>query len=312
MGYKTEGLIEQHIHGAFGVDFTNCSVDDLLYASNELAKCGITYFFPTLITNDISLIKSQIKNIKIAMLKQKFGMAEIAGIHLEGPFINPEKKGVHKEEFILPLKAKLFDEIYDDTIKIMTVAPELDDEEQSFCRYVKSRGIKLSAGHTLATDISQMSQLTHIFNGMEDFNHKRTTTPTEGFMKKNCFIELIADSVHVTDDLMRIVFTPNVFDRTLLISDALPLAHSDKEKMSFAGNTIVKASDRILNETGTLAGSALLLNDIIKNVSDKKIFGFNEAINMASYNQSRYHRLPNNAVVYWDDEYNVEKVNFIQ
>mgnify|MGYP002861171339 CR=1 FL=1 len=120
---KTDGLIEQHIHGAFGVDFTDCSPDDLLYAANELAKCGITYFFPTLVTNDTGKIKAQIKNIKIAMLKQKYGMSEIAGIHLEGPFINPEKKGVHKEEYILPLKIELFDEIFDDVSDTQDTSP---------------------------------------------------------------------------------------------------------------------------------------------------------------------------------------------
>ena len=308
---RTDGLIDQHIHGAFGVDFTSCSVDDLLYASSELAKCGITYFFPTLITNDISLIKSQIKKIKIAMMKQKFGMSEIAGIHLEGPFINPAKKGVHKEEYILPLKIELFDEIYDDTIKIMTIAPELDDENHTFASYVKSKGIKLSAGHTMTTDITDMSQITHIFNGMEDFDHKRPTTPTRAFMSKNCNIELIADSVHVNDDLIRIVFTPNVIHKVLLISDALPLSHSDTNEMKFAGNVIKKAEDRIVNENGTLAGSALLLNDIIKNVVDKKIFLVHEAINMASYNQSRYHKLRNNAFIEWSEDIQIEKVSFI-
>ncbi len=308
---KTDGLIEQHIHGAFGVDFTDCSPDDLLYAASELAKCGITYFFPTLITNDIGKIKTQIKNIKIAMLKQKYGMSEIAGIHLEGPFINPQKKGVHKEEYILPLKTELFDEIYDDTIKIMTIAPELDSEDYKFCQYVKSKGIKLSAGHTMATDISQVCQLTHIFNGMEDFSHRQKTTPTEAFISKTHNIELIADSVHVNDDLMRIVFTQNYIHRTLLISDALPLAHADFDEMQFAGNTIKKADEKIVNENGTLAGSALLLNDIIKNVVNKGIFMFHDAISMSSYNQSRYHKLPNNAIIQWDEDYNIEKVNFL-
>ena len=146
---------------------------------------------------------------------------------------------------------------------------------------------------------------------MDDFNHRKVTTPIKAFMSKTHYMELIADSVHVNDDLMRIVFAKNYVDRTLLISDALPLSHADCDEMTFAGNTIKKADGMLVNENGTLAGSALLLNDIIKNVVKKNIFMFHDAISMATYNQSRYHKLPNNAVVLWDEDYNIEKVSFL-
>ena len=126
--YITDGIVEQHIHGAFGFDFMNCSVDDICCVSEMLLENGVTAFFPTVMTDSLEKIKERIEVIKEAKNKQKVKSAQIVGIHLEGPFINPEKAGIHEKKYILPLNVDLFKELEDEIIKIVTLAPELDNE----------------------------------------------------------------------------------------------------------------------------------------------------------------------------------------
>ena len=97
----SDGLVEQHIHGAFGYDFMNCSVEDLLIVSERLAGYGVTAFFPTIMTDDLNVIKERIYIVKQAIQMQKQKTAQIVGIHLEGPFINPNKAGIHEKKYIL-------------------------------------------------------------------------------------------------------------------------------------------------------------------------------------------------------------------
>ena len=136
----TDGLVEQHIHGAFGIDFMTCSADELLECGELLDESGVTAFFPTVMTDDINKIKERISVIKEAMAKQSHATARIAGIHLEGPFINPVKSGIHEIKYIQPLKVDLYKEIEDEIIKIITLAPELDTNG-SFIEYLKAKNV---------------------------------------------------------------------------------------------------------------------------------------------------------------------------
>lgn len=97
---KTKLLIEQHFHGAFGVDFNKAAVDDVLYLSKKILKYGIGGIFPTIVTDSVENTKRAIAVIKEAAARQSAGMAKILGIHLEGIFLN-EKKRVFITRFIL-------------------------------------------------------------------------------------------------------------------------------------------------------------------------------------------------------------------
>ena len=98
---KTKLLIEQHFHGCFGIDFNTASVDDILFLSKEILKYGIGGIFPTLVTDSVENTKRAISVIKEASNRQMPDMAQILGIHLEGIFLNPEKKGIHNPEYFL-------------------------------------------------------------------------------------------------------------------------------------------------------------------------------------------------------------------
>ncbi len=306
----TDGLVEQHIHGAFGCDFMTCSKDELLHTADLLANCAVTAFFPTVMTDDINIIKDRINIIKQAKAEQKKNTAQIIGIHLEGPFINPEKAGIHEKKYILPLDINLYKQIEDEIIKIITLAPELDKTGE-FCNYLISKNVKISAGHSLAFDLSKVNQVTHLYNAMEAFSHRGNSTVVCALTDDNIYTEIIADSMHVKDEVLKITFKQKPLEKILLISDALPLAHSNKKEFKFARQTIYNENGKLVNSEGIFAGSSMLLCDIVKNLADKNILTFETAIKTASSNQLKYHKIKNNIKVYWNNLNQIEKVKFV-
>lgn len=308
--YITDGIVEQHIHGAFGYDFMNCSVDDICLVSEMFLENGVTAFFPTVMTDSLEKIKERIEVIKEAKNKQQVKSAQIVGIHLEGPFINPEKAGIHEKKYILPLQIDLFKELEDEIIKIVTLAPELDNE-MAFIKYLKSKNIKISAGHSVATVLSNINQVTHLYNAMGNFTHRGNSTVVSALINDDIYTEIIADSMHVSDDVLKITFKQKPLNKILLISDALPLAHSQNKEQIFAGQKIYNRNGKLVNSEGVFAGSSMLLCDIIKNLADKNILKIEDAIFAASSNQLNYHKLKSNIKIYWNNLHKIEKIEFI-
>lgn len=306
----TDGLVEQHIHGAFGYDFMNCSIDEVLTVAKKLVDCGVTAFFPTVMTDDIEKIKNRIQVIKEAKSKQSDKEAQIAGIHLEGPFINPEKSGIHDKNYILPLNIELFEQIEDETIKIVTVAPEMS-ENTEFIDYLLSKNIKVSVGHSVCSDLSKATQVTHLYNAMGSFSHRGNSTVVSALTNDNIYTEIIADSMHVSDEVLNITFKQKQLEKILLISDALPLAHSNKKEHNFAGQTIYNKNGKLVNKDGVFAGSSMLLCDIVKNLADKNILTLKNAVITASSNQLNYHNLKSHINVYWNNSNSIDRVEFI-
>lgn len=307
---KTNGLIEQHIHGAFGVDFSKSSSDEIIMLAKKLPEHGISMFFPTLVTDSIENLKKQINEIKIAQKKLHKGSAKIIGIHLEGPFISPEKRGIHNINNILKPNIEDFKKIEDGIIKIVTIAPELDYNLE-LCSYLKSKNIKVSAGHTLATEIEFANQVTHLFNAMGTIDHKNSSTATLALNDDNIYTEVIADSIHINDEVLKLIFKTKPTDKIILISDALPITESKESEMNFAGEQIFLKDNIAKNKNGTIAGSTMLLDKIIKNLATKNILPLEKAIQMATTNLQTYHNLKNNSYIYWDENLNISKIEFI-
>lgn len=303
----TNGIVEQHIHGTFGIDFMKCKPEDVNLCAKKLLELGITAFFPTIMTDDLDIIKTQIAAIKEAKSKQKKDEAEILGIHLEGPFINPEKSGIHDKKFILPLDVNVYKKIEDEIIKIVTVAPELDIDG-SFIKYLNSKNIKISAGHCTGYNFENIFQVTHLYNAMGTFTHRGSSTVISALTNDNIYTEIIADSMHVSDEVLKITFKQKPEDKILLISDALPLAHSTKEEIIFAGQKIYNKEGKAVNADGTLAGSSMLLPDIIKNLVSKKLLTTNQALKYSGENQFKYHKTEPKFEIIYDEGLNVKDI----
>ena len=320
---KTKLLIEQHFHGCFGIDFNKASVDDILYLSKEILKYGIGGIFPTIVTDSIENTKRAIKNIKEASQKQTPDMAKIFGIHLEGIFINPEKKGIHNPKHFLAPTVENFKLIEDDFIKIVTLAPELDN---GLIKYFKDKGVKVQAGHCTGGNLTECSGATHLFNAMSGISHRGESTALSALIDDNIYTEIIADGVHVSDEALKLAFKSKPKDKIILISDCLPCTAlsprhlrereellSEQSELSnsgegykfiFADETVLFDGKKATSKEGTLAGSTSLLPEIIKRLASKKMFD-PEYIN----NPYKYHKIDLAGSIDWDENWNIIKIN---
>lgn len=296
---KTKLIIEQHFHGAFGINFNNCNVEDVLELSKEIVKYGIGGIFPTLATDSVENIKKQISIIKEAAQKQTSGMAKIFGVHLEGIFLNPEKKGIHDERFFLKPTIENYKLIEDDFIKILTYAPELD-ENYALAKYLLTKDVKIQAGHCLGGDLSYCDGTTHLFNAMSGILQRGTSTALTALTDDSIYTEIIADGVHISDSIIRLVFKAKPLDKILLISDCLPITKSRLEEMVFEGETIYFDGEKATSKDGTLAGSTKLLPDIIKRLGIMGLFQ-PQLID----NTYKYHNIELGGEVEWDEHFNI-------
>ncbi len=307
---ETNALIEQHIHGGFGIDFATCDKEGFIEFAQKIVKFGVCGFFPTLATDSIENIKKQLQAIKLAMeLQSQMAepMAKILGVHLEGIFLNPEKKGIHNEQQLLKPTVENYKLIEDKIIKIVTLAPELDTNFE-LCKYLKEKGVRVSAGHCCATDLTAVEQVTHLYNAMGTFSHKAPSTATSALADDNIYTEIIADGQHVIDEVLKITFKTKSQDKIILISDALPIAHSNLESMEFCSKIVYLKDEKATDAHGTMAGSTKFISDIIKRLVTNGFTTLETAVVMASTNIN-YIEKPN-AKIYWDENLDIKAIKF--
>ena len=302
MAYTTTKLlIEQHIHGAFGVDLSIAGTEEIVYLSESLYKHGIGGYFPTLVTDSIENIKRQISRIKKAAECGKKDAAKILGIHIEGIFINPLKKGIHNPEHFLPATVENYRKFEDEFIKIVTLAPELDE---GLIRYLNNKGVKVQAGHCIGADLWGIDAATHLFNTMQGISHRGSSTALSALLNNNIYTELICDGIHLSDEIIALTTKLKPERKIILISDALPITYSDIKETYFAGEKIFYNGEKATSAAGTIAGSTTLLDKIIKRLYNKNMFK-PEYIN----NVYRYHNIDLAGKIIWDTNFDIVEVS---
>lgn len=308
---KTQLLIEQHFHGSLGIDFNTATVDEVLYLAKEMTKYGVGGFFPTLVTDNIMNIKHQIEVIKEAASKQTPDMAKILGVHLEGIFLNPEKRGIHDPKYFLKPTLENYKLVEDPFIKIQTLAPEFDD---GLIKYLWNKGVRVQAGHCISGHLTGCRGVTHLFNAMSGCSHRGKSTALSALVTDSIYAEIIADGIHLSEDALRLTFKAKPIDKIILISDSLPITDSELTEMKFAGSTIYYDGVKATSKEGTLAGSTTHLPDIIKRLAHSGILGTDKneiyrKMNTLIGNPHVYHNLHLDGYVEWDDDWNIVDVH---
>lgn len=283
-------VIDIHIHGGFGISFDNAKKEDINLFAKLAHKKGIMAFCPTLTGGTIEELNKRIKNIHLAKLSQKEDEALIIGANLEGTFLSKEKPGVQNPNNFLEPTIENFKKIageFEEDIKIVVIAPENKNCDE-FINYLKSKNIKVHFGHTQTNSLIGADGINHLYNAMEPMTHKKETLIIKALLDENIYTELIADTKHVVEDVLKLTFKIRPKNKILLISDALPIANSNLEKIEFCNKTVLKTG---YDEKGILGGSVMLLPDIVSSLIKKGIITEEEANLMAYENQKNYLKL---------------------
>ncbi len=291
--YVTPGFIDTHIHGIGGFGTEDCSVASILNMSDELAKYGVTSFIPTLYAAPREQMLKAISAVAVAMGKEKG--ARILGMHLEGPFISPDRLGVQSAAALSPVDLDLMEEFWNVShghIVNMTVAPELKNMRE-LALYCLSKGIILQAGHTNAT-YKQMIEamqtrimhVTHLFNAMSRMHHRDPGCVGAVFIHPELSCEVIADGIHIDPEIIKFLLTCKSLDKVVLVTDALKPTKQKKKPLIANGEEVYLDQCFYRKSDNAIAGSALTMRDSVRNIVSYGLH-LEQAVHMASTNPAR-------------------------
>jgi N-acetylglucosamine-6-phosphate deacetylase len=283
-GYELPGIIDIHLHGAFGWDFSFGNPDKINNLLDLLLMQGVTGVVPTLITCPEEQRCQALKDIAQVM-RTRIKPPLIHGINLEGPFLASEKRGSHPAEFLLEPdyeKLKDWQEAAEGNIKIITIAPELPGALE-LIKQVSNEGIICALGHSQA-NWEQTEQAiaagachaTHLFNAMPGLHHREANLLSCILASDQLNVELIADGIHIVPETIKLAY--NIFDneKLILVSDCVATTGMQDGEHELYGRKLQKNQDSCRLKDGKLFGGSISLSECIKRLgqSNKLAWGF--------------------------------------
>jgi N-acetylglucosamine-6-phosphate deacetylase len=281
------GFIDCQVNGGGGVLFNDVPTVDAIRTIGEAhAKFGTTGFLPTLISDDVEVMAKAIDAVNDAVAQ---GVPGVLGIHLEGPFIAPERKGVHD-----PAKFRIADASdvamvarRHGGVTLLTLAPER--ASAAVLQELVANGVIVAAGHTAADYDTTRNALvtgirgfTHLFNAMTPFTSREPGVVGAALEDPTSWCGLIVDGHHVHPASLRVAIAAKAREKMMLVTDAMPPVGSDDPTFVLKGETITVKDGVCQTADGTLAGSALDMATAVRNTVNMVGVPFDEAARMAS------------------------------
>lgn len=293
------GFIDVHTHGAYGFDTNDAEPEGLRNWLKNIPEEGVTGICPTTITQTEEVLTKAVRNVA-DVVNEGYEGAEVLGIHFEGPYLDMVYKGAQPEQCIVKPDVEQFKRYQaaaDGLIKIITMATE-HDEDFKLTEYCAQNGVRVSIGHSGAT-IEEAAMgiahgatgMTHIFNGMTPFHHRKPGLVGAAMRFRDTFGEVICDGNHSTPEALNDLFMAKGRDYTITITDALMVKGLPVgTKVLFGGNEIELYADGSAHLTTTkgLAGSTLRVNQGLKVLVEKAMIPWDYAINSVTINPARY------------------------
>lgn len=266
------GLIDLHIHGYMGADASDGSEEAVRTIASGILRNGVTAFLPTTMTVSYEMLEAAFSSIRGVMQAPRTGEARVLGAHAEGPFININKKGAQFGEYVRKPDAE-FVIRNKDVVKLITIAPETDEDFGAIKKIRKATDAVVSLGHTDADYDTIMSSIdagvshaTHLFNAMTGITHRSPGAAGAALFSDKISCELICDTFHVHPALFLPVF--RLKGRKLnLITDCLRAAGLPDGEYELGGQKFTLNGIECRLKDGTIAGSVLKLNKAVANLA---------------------------------------------
>jgi N-acetylglucosamine-6-phosphate deacetylase len=286
----TPGFIDLQLNGCGGIMFNNeITEKTLALMQSTNLKSGCTSYLPTLITSSNKDMKTALQVTRDYMHKKS---NEVLGLHLEGPYLSMEKKGIHRGEYIRKPDSIMLDLICQnaDIVSTLTLAPEQNSLE--VIQRLKKAGIVVAIGHSNATYAQATAAIdhgitfaTHLFNAMSPMTGREAGV-VGAVYDKNIYAGIIVDGFHVAYENVRIS-KKIMAEKLILVTDATAPAGADINSFDFVGTRVYYKEGKCLAADGTLGGSALTMIQAIEN--SVKFVGIElaEAIRMATLYPAR-------------------------
>lgn len=268
------GLVDMHTHGRAGGDFNYADKAQMIKMAKSYLKSGVTAVMPTLASATPDELISSIEAIN-ALATEEGELPFIAGVHLEGRYLSPKKRGAHAPELLASLDADEMESIIShiDGAKHVSAALELD-EDGSFLSRALELGATVGLGHT-AADYKTASRLinngvtsmTHLFNTMPPLHHRDGGAVAAGLLG-NAYCELICDGFHISPEMVQLAYRLlERDDRLVLITDSMEATGCADGEYSIAGMPVIVKNGEARTVDGAIAGSTLSLLDGVKNLA---------------------------------------------
>ncbi|WP_068773325.1 N-acetylglucosamine-6-phosphate deacetylase [Paenibacillus sp. FJAT-26967] len=282
------GMIDVHIHGASGFDMMDGTLESIQAVSLACAATGCTRFLATSVTSDMDDLLRMIRSVKGAAGQERG--ARIAGIHLEGPYLNPKRKGMQNEKHLRHPDLEEMTLILNEAgslVKMVTIAPELPGGMELIA-LLKERNIVIALAHSDATYeeaklafAAGASHVTHCFNGMRPIHHRDPGLVAAAFEEEQVSLQAIVDGVHLHPAIVRLMHKIKGPEGMVLITDALQAMGLGDGTYEFGGHQVAVKDGVARLKDGTLASSTVTMNEALRLTNELGI-SLVDAVRMAA------------------------------
>jgi N-acetylglucosamine-6-phosphate deacetylase len=295
------GFVDLHMHGGAGVDVMLAAQSDLSHLGNFLTKHGVTGYFPTTVGAPLDATCVALERLADAIEAAAFSAgdglprARPLGIHLEGPFLSHERRGVHSPENLVAPTLQLFDRFWQAArgyVRMLTIAPELPGAMEVITEAAK-RNVCVSIGHSdavlsVAQDAVKAGarHATHTFNAMRPLDHRDPGIIGEVLTDDHLSADIIADGIHVSPEIVQLFLRAKGIERSVLITDATAATGMPDGKYRL-GPLEVDVKDGKCTMDGKLAGSVLTMDRAVRNVTKFAEWSLKDAVRAATLNPAR-------------------------
>ena len=292
-GYVMPGFIDVHVHGGFGSDFMDASTE----AYNTITRFHMEHGTTTMLATSMTQSREALSAVVAAVdsyMKHDMPYAQLAGLHLEGPFVNPKYKGAQNDIFMMDAQIDWLEEWHEQhpgVMKQLSLAPERDNALNAI-RWCRAHGINVAAAHTDATYEqfeeavnAGLNQAVHTFNAMTPVHHRNPGVAGGVLTDDRVTAEVIADGHHVHPAVIKLLVRAKAAGKLVLITDAMSAAGMPNGSYELGGLpvTVIDGVAR-LTEGGALAGSTLTMIGAVQLVVNQVGVSIEEASRLASYN----------------------------